>query len=475
MCNSSSSSTHSYFLRFAVVSVVMLACGDDPVDPPQPVPVSVEVDPAAITLASIGETAQLAATVLDQDGQVIQGLAVAWSSGNPTVATVDASGLVTAAGNGSATITASSGSATGTASVTVAQEAVGVSVSPDALSFASLGDTARLIAAVVDANGAAVEGAAVEWTTEDATVATVDASGLVTAAGNGSATITASSGSATGTASVTVAQEAAGVSVSPGALSFASLGDTARLAAAVVDANGAAVEGAEVEWTTEDATVATVDLTGLVTTVGNGNTTVKATSGSTTDTTVVVVKQKADTVIVSPASLSFTLLGFTAQLTATVVDANGTLVEEAAPVLWTTADSTVATVNPSGLVMAVGNGTTTITATSSSFIPEGPGWASGSVPVTVATQQADDMSMLTAALSFASPNDGGHFDTDDGGAWDDDDQGDLPAGASQEIRRFLESRKTGAIAGILALRGRVEAYWRRASVLIRPPARRSTS
>ena len=47
------------------------------------------------------------------------GATVTWSSGDTSVATVDASGLVTAAGNGTATITASAGSGKGTAEITV--------------------------------------------------------------------------------------------------------------------------------------------------------------------------------------------------------------------------------------------------------------------------------------------------------------------------------------------------------------------
>ena len=49
-------------------------------------------------------------------------------------------------------------------------------------------------------------GTAVAWATSDASVAAVDASGLVTAVANGAATITATSGSTSGTAVVTVAQ-----------------------------------------------------------------------------------------------------------------------------------------------------------------------------------------------------------------------------------------------------------------------------
>ena len=192
---------------------------------------------------------------------------------------MDASGLVTAVGVGSAAVTATSGSASGSASVTVIQEASSVEVSPDSVEFTALGDTARLEATVLDANGSAVEGAVVAWSSADEGVATVDASGLVTAVGVGSAAVTATSGSASGSASVTVIQEASSVEVSPDSVEFTVLGDTARITATVLDANGSAVAGAAVAWSSADESVATVDALGLVTAVGVGTTTVTASAG----------------------------------------------------------------------------------------------------------------------------------------------------------------------------------------------------
>ena len=77
-------------------------------------------------------------------------------------------------------------------------------VSPSAETI-GLGSTLQLTAEAFDGNGHAVAGAEFSWESSDAGVATVDASGLVTAVGNGTATITATAGSASGTATVTVA------------------------------------------------------------------------------------------------------------------------------------------------------------------------------------------------------------------------------------------------------------------------------
>ena len=192
-----------------------LSCGGDgstdptpqppPPPPPTPPPVatSLTVSPATAALDAVGSTVQLSAEVLDQRGRAMPGATVAWSSGDESVATVDASGLATAVGDGQAVIAAASGSAVGSATVTVAQAVAAVSVSPATASL-EVGDTLRLSAEATDANGHAVAGAAFSWSSADESVATVDDAGLVTAVAEGEAAVTATSGSASGSAAVSV-------------------------------------------------------------------------------------------------------------------------------------------------------------------------------------------------------------------------------------------------------------------------------
>ena len=185
-----------------------VACGDGTTDPPPADPpraTTVTVTPAAAELTALGETVRFTAQVLDQNGNVMAGAAVTWSSSDASVAAVDASGLATAAGSGTATITATSGSASGTAAGTVAQAPGSVVVTP-AADTVTRGDTLRLSAEAFDDNGHVIANADFEWTSSDTSVASVDDSGLVLGVAQGMATIRAASGDAQGTSEITAVE-----------------------------------------------------------------------------------------------------------------------------------------------------------------------------------------------------------------------------------------------------------------------------
>ena len=185
-----------------------VGCGEDATEPTQPpdppVPSVITVTPSTAELTAVGETVQMSTEVRDQNGQVMDGVTVTWASSAAGVAKVDAAGLVTAVGNGTAMITATAGAVSGSAAVTVAQEVRGVEVLPPA-DTVSAGDTVRLTAEAWDPNGFAVPGVEFTWSSSDAAIATVDGSGLVRGIAEGAATITAASPSVQGTAGITVA------------------------------------------------------------------------------------------------------------------------------------------------------------------------------------------------------------------------------------------------------------------------------
>ena len=212
-----------------------------------------------------------------------------WATSANSVATVDAAGVVTAEGNGTATITASAGPASGVAVVAVSQAIASVEVSPSMTELTSWGETVQLEAEAFDANGHAVTGAVFSWESADIPVAPVDGAGVVTAAGNGTATITSSAGPASEVAVVTVSQAIASVEVSPAMSELTAWGETVQLTAEAFDANGHTVEGAVFSWESADIPVAAVDSLGRVSGVTEGVATITASAGAASGSATVTV------------------------------------------------------------------------------------------------------------------------------------------------------------------------------------------
>ncbi len=185
------------------LSAALGAYACDPLQVAPPGPATVTVTPATSELESLGWTVQLAAEVRNQEGELIPGAIVTWSSDRPDVATVSGSGVVTAVANGSATVTATSGPASGSATVNVEQRLVEVHVLPKSVTLLAIGDAARLAAEGRDGTGHVVANIVVEWSSDD-TAVRVDAGGVVTAVREGEAVVTARSGGASDSAVVTV-------------------------------------------------------------------------------------------------------------------------------------------------------------------------------------------------------------------------------------------------------------------------------
>ncbi|MCY3712572.1 MAG: Ig-like domain-containing protein [Gemmatimonadetes bacterium] len=339
-----------------------------PAPPPTPVATSLTVAPSSHTLAMIGATVQLSATVRDQNNNPMTGQTVNWTSSNTAVATVSGSGLVTAVSNGTTQITARSGNVSGTSNITVAEPVpTRIVVTPSSQTLEAIGATVQLSASVLDQRNNAMSGQTITWSSGDEAVATVSGTGLVTAVSNGMAEITARSGSLSDNATITVASPVAtSITIEPAAYTLEAIGATVQLTATVLDQRENEMSDATVTWSSGDESVATVDENGLVSAVADGMAEITAQSGDAMGTaaiSVAVFEPVATSITIEPASHTLEAIGATVQLAATVLDQRENAMMDVT-VTWSSGDDAKATVDENGLVTAVDNGMAEITAQS---------------------------------------------------------------------------------------------------------------
>jgi plastocyanin len=246
------------------------------------------------SLTSLKQTLQLSATASNlRQGDVTPKVTFGWSTNSAAVASVSASGLATAVGNGTATISATANGVSGTLSVTVAQVVATVTVATasgtPAPTLASLGDTLQLAATAFDAGSSAVAVASFAWSSDTAAVATVDGAGLVTAKGNGTAHVFAATSNQVANPApgftVSVQQVVATVSVTPSSATIPRC-TTTQFAATAKDARGNPVSTAPAAtWSSSNTAIATVDANGLARGVAvGGPVTITATAGGASGT-----------------------------------------------------------------------------------------------------------------------------------------------------------------------------------------------
>lgn len=272
------------FIASLLLVVGILSCSG----PTEPTPISsISIAASSTTMAS-GATLQLTAATLAKDGQALTNRVVTWSSSNTNIASVSATGLVTAGyvlggTNEPVTITAAAEGITGALAVNVTPSPVATVTLTPASGTIGVGATLQLTATLKDVGGNALTGRTIIWSAADTAVLLVSTSGLVsTKAYLGGATrttaITATSETKTASTNLSVTPiPVARVVVAPTPLTLA-IGETRPLTATLTDAAGVTLTGRTITWLSGDSTKVRVSSTGVVTAVAAGATTVGATS-----------------------------------------------------------------------------------------------------------------------------------------------------------------------------------------------------
>ncbi len=341
------------------------ATATEPVEPVATVTVSI-----VTSNLTVGHSTLATAVARDAAGRELDGRAIAWTSSDPSVAIVNASGDVTALSVGSATITATSEGISGSTLVT----ATAPPPTPVATVTASVADGTIVVGQATQASavprddaGNVLAGRTVTWTSSAPGVASVDAAGRVTGASVGTASIFATCEGRSGSVQLAViVPPPSPVATVTASLASSALhvGQATQASVVLRDASGNVLAGRTVVWTSSNGSVASVDATtGVVTATGVGSASITATSeGKTGSATMTAALVPVSTVIATLGTGSL-VVGQATQASAVLRDAAGNVLTGRS-VAWSSSNASVVSVGTGGLVTGIAAGTANVTATS---------------------------------------------------------------------------------------------------------------
>jgi uncharacterized protein YjdB len=271
---------------------------------------TITITPAAgvEVLTAVGQTAQYTALGASQTGSAAATTSnitnsVTWSVSNASVATISQTGLATAVGAGYTQIMAESGGVTATSDLTVNLPAsattttasstiASIAVIPGTQSVAAPGQTSQFLAIGTTSTGATTNlSGQVAWSSSSSQIATIGAgTGLATAVGQGTATVTAlytgaaGSNVVAGTAAFTVTagttEKYTAVAITPGSQALSASGQTGQfIALGTSGSTGLATDvtsSSQIKWVSSIPSIASVSATGLVTGLSAGASTITA-------------------------------------------------------------------------------------------------------------------------------------------------------------------------------------------------------
>ena len=332
---------------------------------------------------------------------------VTWSSLQPTIASIDTDGLATGESPGAATIQAALGGVTGNTTLTVTAPVLTVIDVTPADPTVDAGRTQQFTATGTYSDGTTgvnVTGI-VTWSSSTTGVASIDAAGLATSYNEGTTVITAT-GSAAGTTTLTVtAAELASIAVTPDGATIVHTG-TQQYRAMGTYTDGSVIDVTNdpgITWASSNEGFATINTTGLATSVAQGAAVISASIGavSSNDTAesaaLNVTEAQLQSIAVTLATPSVAA-GKTYQFTATGTYTDASTAILTGSVTWHSSNTAAAVINAAGLATSYAPGTTTITASL--------GGKTGQATLTVTNPELDNIVVTPAdpTITFVSGN-----------------------------------------------------------------------
>lgn len=309
-------------------------------------------------------------SVKTKAGDAINNRQVTWSSSDENVVTINYLGVITVVGAGQATITGTFYGISKTCVVTVSEfdtSNVTLTLDKNELVLDQEDYNAQLVATVLKGE-VEYDPYVFTWASDNSDVVTVDQTGLVTVVGVGEANVSITFYGVTATCKVIVNEfdtTTVDFAIDTNAINVDEEYTNQQIIATITKDGEEYVSKQPIVWSSSNEKVATVDQTGLVTFLTEGQTIITAKFYNAERTcTVNVAKFDTSKVVVTilQSELKLNERSEDVLLAASIANDNKAYTPKN-PIVWASTNTSVVTVDQNGLVSVVGMGEAEITAT----------------------------------------------------------------------------------------------------------------
>ena len=325
---------------------------------------SIALNPSSPPLLAPAATLQFTAAGSYSNGSVHDLTSSAtWSSSNAAAATISPSGLATGVAPGSTIISAALAGQNGSTTLNVGPSLVSIQITPPTPTIAAGTSVSFTATGIYSDNSQQNITASVIWGSNPL-VATISSNGVATGIAAGQTTISATAGSVNASALLTVTSATlVSIAVSPGTPSIPS-GTTQQFSATGRFSDSSTQDlSTQVTWSSSNTAVATINTSGLASSIAPGQVTITATFGTVSNfATLTVTSAVLTSIAVTPANQSL-VVGGTLQFTATGIYSDNSQQNLTSTATWSSSNQTNATISSSGLATGLMAGSTTISAT----------------------------------------------------------------------------------------------------------------
>lgn len=318
------------------------------------------------------------------------------------------------------------------------------------------------------------------WSSSDTNIATVASGGVLTAKASGQCSVTAKIGTIGGSAAVSVNPALVSIAVTPSSPSVAASTQEQFVATGSYSDNSTQNLTSQVTWTSSNSAVATVSTSaptqGMASALSAGTSTVTATLGSVSGSTLLTVTSATVTAIaVTPANSSLTL-GLSQQYSAIGTFSDGTTQDITNVAQWQSSNGKIASITVSGLSVARAMGTVTISATFEGVTGQ------TSLAINAANVSAISISPVSGSIAQGTQkpftatgtyNDGSTHDLTHTVNWSSDNTAALTIGAGTGVAKGIAPGQANITATLGSLTATIPFTVTNAtivSIAISPPA-----